>query len=146
VPISSLKAAKGMKKKETGSVGIFWAIQRPPNIPQLLTLECNLEKAELYGDMLTCSLGHYDVWSEWQVNGPPDPTLRSVIASNEYEEWPRGRIVYDTKSSRFILYADRQILCRPELLDALRAEFQLPKRRTETKPDGHYRSTRKLLV
>ncbi len=70
--------------------------------------------------------------------------LPPVIAAFEYEEWPRGRIVYDTARVRFILYADAQILRRPTLLTAIYARFGLPTDGTDAKRDDHYRSTRRL--
>lgn len=63
---------------------------------------------------------------------------------SEYEEWPRGRVVYDPDSEHFILYADAQILLRPALIRAIRQRFVLPTDRTIVKSDNHYRSTMKL--
>lgn len=144
VPLVLRRAVRSHRGQKS-CVGIFWAIQRSFGVVQLVILTCSLKDAELYGDMLTSPHGHYDVWNEWQSKGHPDASLRAVIAASEYEEWPRGRIVFDTKSERFTLYADMQILKRPPLLSDIRELFKLPKRRTEAKPDSHYRSTRKLL-
>ncbi len=63
---------------------------------------------------------------------------------SEYEEWPRGRIVYDTKSDRFILYADAQILCDPTLIAEIHEKFGLPIDRADAKWDNHYQRTRRL--
>ncbi len=35
-----------------------------------------------------------------------DAALRALVRSFEYEDWPRGRIVYDRLKERFTLYAD----------------------------------------
>ena len=52
-------------------VGIFWA-----------------------GDMLTCPLGHYEVGEQGRKNARNDQSgLAFLIATDEYEEWPRSRIV-----------------------------------------------------
>jgi hypothetical protein len=63
--------------------------------------------------MLTCAHGHYEVWGQWQ-NGsrPVRAGFAPLVAASEYEEWPRGRVVYDPDNQRFILYADGQILRR----------------------------------
>jgi hypothetical protein len=37
------------------------------------------------------------------ATGYPD-----LILSSEYDQWPRGRIVYKTPARRFVLYADRR--------------------------------------
>jgi hypothetical protein len=128
-------------------VGIFWALQEKGRPVTLLEHRCLLGKAEPYGDMLTCRHSHYQVWERWRRNPrPAQPGLVSLIVASEYEEWPRGRIVYHAPGKRFILYADAQILRRPALLAALHNTFGLPADRTEAKPDSHYLSTRSLEV
>ncbi len=67
---------------------------------------------------------------------------RAEIAGSEYKEWPRGRIVYDTESDRFILYADAQILRDPTLMATIHERFGLPMDRIDAKSDSHYRCTR----
>lgn len=126
-------------------VGIFWAVQQKGSAAVLLDHRCPLSEAEPYGDMLTCSHGHYEVWEQWRrdmTNRRSGPA--SLIARDEYEEWPRGRIVYASPSGRFMLYADAQILRRPRLLMIIHERFGLPVDRTDTKPDSHYVSTRRL--
>jgi hypothetical protein len=73
--------------------------------------------------------------------------LDLLIAVDEYEEWPRGRIVYSLPDDRFVLYADAQILRRPDLLATIRERFGLPADRTQMtqeRRDTHYVSTRRL--
>jgi hypothetical protein len=36
--------------------------------------------------------------------------LHARVRSYEYEDWPRGRIVFDRSRDLFILYADRKLL------------------------------------
>ena len=126
-------------------VGIFWAVQNQGSAAILLEHQCSLKEAEPYGSMLTCPHGHYDVWEQWRKNiGTPRTDAAPLIAMSEYEVWPRGRIVYDTESNRFILYADVQILRRPAVLGTIYEKFALPMDRTDAKRDSHYRSTRRL--
>jgi hypothetical protein len=95
--------------------------------------------------MLTCRHSHYQVWERWRKNPrPAQPDLASLIVASEYEEWPRGRIVYHAPGKRFILYADAEILRRPDVLAALHNTFGLPADRTETKLDSHYVSLKLL--
>jgi hypothetical protein len=128
------------------SVGIFWAVQEQGSATILLEHRCSLKEAEPYGSMRTCAHGHYEVWEQWRKDvGTRPPGVASLIAVSEYEEWPRGRIVYDAESERFILYADAQILRRPALLTAIHEKFGLPMNRTDAKWDSHYRSARGLV-
>lgn len=120
-------------------VGIFWAIQEQGEAASIVDHRCSLKEAEAYGTMLTCPHGHYEVWEQWRKAGG-----RAAIAESEYEGWPRGRIVYDTESDRFILYADAQILRDRTLMAEIHEKFRLPIDRTDAKWDNHYQRTRRL--
>ena len=139
-------AASSKVSYASTSVGIFWAI-KPPGIPLiLLDHRCSLDLAELYGDMLTCPHGHYDIWEEWR-KAPADVPMeaRAVVVASEYEEWPRGRVVFDAIHQEFTCYADIQILRRTDLLAKIRGKFGLPNERTKTIRDNHYLSTMRLM-
>jgi hypothetical protein len=75
----------------------------------LITDKTDLSNAEPYGEFLTHSKGHYEFWEELRSGGA-GPLKRSgwpaSLLEYEYEQWPRGRIVYNTKTSFFTLYAD----------------------------------------
>ena len=106
---------------------------------------CPIPAAEPYGDRLTAPPGHHDTWEAWRRHVLPLPTLalRPVIASTEYDEWPRGHIVSDRAAMRFIVYADRQLLL-PTRLARIIVAFALPRERTTARTDPHYSRTRRL--
>jgi hypothetical protein len=117
-------------------VGIFWQVS-----DVLLIDRSTLDEAEPYGDCITHAQGHYERWQEWQVLGSAELRTRGcplAIASTEYDEWPRGRIVYETPQRRFILYADRR-LQRPNMISAIKQAFGLSDVETLVKSDSHYR-------
>jgi len=127
---------------ENAAVGIFWALQPPQSATILIDHRCMLHIAESYGDMLTCPHGHYDLWEEWRKNAGEIPAAaRTLVGGCEYEDWPRGRVVFDTVTRRFTCYADMKILRRADLLAIIYDTFGLPAARTEAKWDSHYRST-----
>src|ERR1700683_612174 len=81
-------------------VGIFWLIG------DRLGLDTSpLSEAEPYGDCLGHRTSHIDYWTAQQ-------RLGIVSREIEYEESPRGRVVFNTKTKKFALYADRCILNR----------------------------------
>ena len=82
----------------------------PPREARLLSTGCSLEAAEPYGDFLTFAGGHYEVWEGWRNIKDHDPAVRTVVRTFEYEDWPRGRIVFDQMKKLFILYADRKLM------------------------------------
>ena len=60
------------------------------------------------------------------------------IVSTEYDEWPRGRIVYETMSQRFVICADRRLQA-PDTIDAIKTAFGLGEATVIVKSDLHYR-------
>ena len=81
-------------------VGIFWGIPGPDRSWTFLTDTTFLAEAEPYGDFLTHPRGHYDVWSKWQKQSDAELSrqgMPAAILHHEYEDFPRGRIVYHIK-------------------------------------------------
>ena len=145
INIVSIKEAGAMAHPNS-CVGIFWAVPNEVSAAILLDHRCSLNDAEPYGGMLTCGHGHHEIWEQWRRStGGPSTTPGSLVSVSEYEEWPRGRIVYDWESRRFIIYADAQILRRLALVATLHERFGLPRGRTEAKRDNHYRGARRLV-
>jgi hypothetical protein len=92
------------------------------------------------GDCLTYGPGHYKTWDHWRRDRTVEPALRAIVQSYEYEDWPRGRIVFDRARDLFIIYADRKLLT-PAIIARIATQFHLPKERTEVTSDWHYQST-----
>jgi hypothetical protein len=136
----------GTAQGETPHVGIFWLVQTSNGEARLLTAGCPLDQVEPYGDCLTYGPGHYERWAKWRRDRPVDPLLCALVWSYEYEDWPRGRIVFDRARDRFVLYADRKLLT-PAIIACIETQFHLPEKRTEVTSDFHYQSkeTPKLL-
>jgi hypothetical protein len=118
------------------SVGIFWRTNGVIVIDR-----STLDEAERYGDCITHAAGHYERWQEWQSLGISRLVAvgyPACIARSEYDHWPRGRIVYETLTRRFVLYADRR-LQKPDVVDALKTAFGLNEADVIVKSDSHYR-------
>lgn len=126
----------------TGSVGIFWGIPEPGGSWTILVDAISLAEAEPYGDFLTHPRGHYEVWSRWQKTRSAPAANRFIvqsIADHEYEFFPRGRIVYNTETGSFILYADRR-LQQEATIARIASEFGLATGTYTIRSDEHYRS------
>jgi hypothetical protein len=107
-------------------VGIFWLVGGI-----LLIDKTPLSEAEPYGNCLTHPAGHVQVWKEYQREG-------KVPLEMEYEEQPRGRVLFDTVINRFSILADVCILKRKRLITKIMAELNLPTT-TRAGADSHYR-------
>jgi hypothetical protein len=98
-------------------------------------------EAEPYGDCLTHATGHYERWEQWRKLGASRLAalgLPRQIAATEYEEWPRGRIVYEKPARRFIIYADRR-LQGSDAIAAVETAFGLDRLEAVVRSDLHYR-------
>ena len=118
------------------AVGIFWRVN------DILVIDrSTLDEAEPYGDCIGHAAGHYERWQEWQALGIARLAATGypeLILSSEYDQWPRGRIVYEMPALRFMLYADRR-LQKPGIIGALKAAFGLNQVEVIVRSDAHYR-------
>jgi hypothetical protein len=114
-------------------------VQTPDGKARLLTAGCPLDQAEPYGDCLTYGPGHYKTWTHWRRDRTINPAVRAIVRSYEYEDWPRGRIVFDQSRDLFIIYADRKLLTRATIA-CIEIQFHLPAERTEIQSDWHCQS------
>jgi hypothetical protein len=108
-------------------VGIFWLVKG-----RLVFDTTSLADAESYGYCKGHAQGHIDSWKQLQNAG-------MVSNGAEYEEFPRGRVVYNVKREKFTLLADRCILKKASLLKKIMNELELPVGKTECDTDPHYR-------
>jgi hypothetical protein len=107
-------------------VGIFWLVGR-----RLILDSTPLHLAETYGEWLNHAKSHIDRWGEMQQEG-------IVPREMEYEESPRGRVVYGRRTHEFTLLADRCILKSKTALARLFKQMRLPEG-TIIDVDLHYR-------
>src|ERR1700688_2310662 len=94
-------------------IGIFWIVRGT-----LVIDRTALGVGEGYGDLLTHPRSHIDVWKKWRLGG-------KVPGESEYEEFPRGRVMYNTKTQRFTLLADRCILREKIMVTKIMSELNL---------------------
>ena len=107
-------------------LGIFWLVGG-----KLLMESIPRSAAEPYGGLLTHPRGHSELWREYQRAG-------AVPADMDYDQPPRGRVMFNMRSQRFTLLADRCILQDKNLVTRIMLELKLPKN-TETDTDSRYR-------
>ena len=114
-------------------VGIFWLLGN-----RLIVDTSPLSEAEPYGDCLGHEESHDHYWSVQQGLG-------NVTGDVEYYEHPRGRVVYNTKTQRFMFYADRCIREKKSVVKEIMSAMCLPVSQTDITLEGrdsHYRCLR----
>ncbi len=127
---------------EESCVGIVWGVCDAGGPLLLVTDRTSLAEAERYGNFLTHPGGHYDVWERWRrlgLTGLARRSLPAAIVWHEYEHFPRGRVVFDTTTDRFTLYADRKLQA-PATLPRVLHVFGLDSTRCAVRSDPHYRT------
>ena len=128
-------------------IGIFWLVEDNGGPPVLLVDSCPVAYGETYGDFLTYG-GHYDNWESLSTLGAAELRRRGlpvVPTWSEYEEWPRGRVVYNVPTGRFIVYADRK-LQQPASIRLILERFKVPDNSYDLRSDRHYVSTRQVSI
>jgi hypothetical protein len=131
---TSINRRKGTRtnSKPAGlQVGIIYLVAG-----KLLIDSTPLANAGRYGDSATHERGHIVYWAELVKDG--------LVPDSEYEEYPRGRVSYDTKARKFTLLADRCILNKKNVVRNILLQMNLPVRGTKVNTDSHYRCFRCL--
>jgi hypothetical protein len=108
-------------------VGIFWLVKG-----RLLIDSTPAHEAEDYAHFKTHAVSHIDHWRVLQNVG-------TVPSDMEYEECPRGRVMYDQISGQFSVLADKCILKERILVRKIATALDLPTRKTKWGSDEHYR-------
>jgi hypothetical protein len=116
----------------TPEVGIFWILGK-----RILIDGTPITEAEGYGDFKIHTTDHYSLWEKYQRVDVVPPDL-------EYDEVPRGRVVYDTKTRQYTLLADPCILKSKPLVNQIKAKMNLPENSTKVETDEHYRCSKCL--
>jgi hypothetical protein len=128
-------------------VGIFWFVREGERTSMIYD-RTPVAMAEPYGDFATHPKGHYRYWEALKRRGSAS-LKRSGIpeapAWFEYEEFPRGRVVYNRTTERFIVYVDAK-LRRHSFIKPIEIVFGLGTGTYNIEGDEHYRSSQPLLM
>lgn len=134
------ETTNSQKAIHRGKVGFFWIV--PDRLWQdaILGEAIDLSQAEAYGEALTHPGGHYDFWQQMKARGPAWLRARNIsgrLLATEYEDWPRGRLVFFPAENAFTLSADRRIVT-PSRLNKVRSMFEVPELNLNMRGDSHY--------
>jgi hypothetical protein len=114
-------------KPTAPNVGIFFLVDK-----KLLIDRTPVSDGESYGDFSIHERGHDAFWEMLRRTG-------AVPQASEYDDYPRGRVAYNKKTGRYLLFLDRCIFKNKSVVNKIMSELNLPTKRTETGTDSHYR-------
>jgi hypothetical protein len=118
---------RAAKKAGVPQVGIVFVVKGKPFIDSTPVTE-----AEDCAHFKIHGFDHYQYWEQLQ-------RIKAVPSDVEFDEVPRGRVAYDTKTREFTLLLDRCILKSKKLVSDIMVEMNLPFAITKTRTDSHYR-------
>jgi hypothetical protein len=132
--MSTKKSKAGRQEPPTPNIGIFWVVRG-----KLILLGIPFTEGKGYGDYAIFEPSHHDKWRELQRSG-------TAPHDCEYEEFPRGRVMFNRQTETFLLLADTCILGNRQMLNQIMQEMKLPKGQTVFDRDSHYRCFRCLGI
>jgi len=109
------------------SIGVFWIFGN-----QIFFETQKLEGIKSINGFKDSDLSHYQVWDKVK-------NQNSKFYLYEYEDIPRGRVVYDIEENQFIIYCNNNILKEEVLQKTILEKFQLLNENSIFKEDEHYR-------
>lgn len=127
-------AVKRDRTAKVGEVGIFWLFKGEvisDSIPYTL--------GEDYGDFKNGRSDHCTFWASIQRLSPE-------AARYEYDQVPRGRVVYSTRDDRFFVYGSETFVHHRRQKSLVLGEFNLPPVKTTFRVDEHYANSLEMLV
>jgi hypothetical protein len=121
------KEHKLRRVARTPQVGIFWVPGK-----RILLDTTPITEAETWADFKTHPRDHITLWRIYQRAGV-------VPEDQEYDDVPRGRVGYNTKTAEYLLLADRCILKNKSMVSKIMRKMNLSHKNTEINSDEHYR-------
>jgi len=114
-----------------GQVGIFWILDG--HIPQtgddIIRESVPYTHGEEYGDFINGWSAHVDFWA----------LVQRIFTTNlEYDEVPRGRVVYSKRDDTFLVYGSKAFVADKAQRGRILEMFNLPEEKTVFRSDEHY--------
>lgn len=110
-------------------IGIFFIVNG-----ELIVDAVQLEHGEEYGNAIQHG-GHYEFWE----NLEPKTKSERIFKRRAYDAFPRGRVIFDVRQGRPVIYVDRCIKDERSLA-LLKHAFQLSG--FDVRTDEHYQCAR----
>jgi hypothetical protein len=137
---------KDLREARVPRVGIIYVVDpamvdpKRKSEPELYMSDVSVREAVSYGDLKTYDrVDHYGYW-----NG----TLRRMLVrvengniyrDKDYDFFPRGRVVYDTREDVYYLYLDRCLIKNQHLVNEIIEAMYLPRMKVSVDTDSHYK-------
>lgn len=109
------------------AIGVFWIYDN-----KVFLETQKLEDIKSINGFKDSDLSHYQVWDKVK-------NQHHKFYLYEYEDIPRGRVVYDIEENLFIIYCNENTLQEEVSKKLILEKFQLLNENSIFKEDGHYK-------
>jgi hypothetical protein len=120
-----------MDNSDQPHVGLFFYVE-----DELVMLSSPISEGENDGDFINDPRGHSDCWEALRTE--PQNSIVYNNRTKSYDFYPRGRCLYRSNDDRYLLYVDRCILTKPDVIDEIKRVLSLPLGKTDVKLDRQY--------
>jgi len=108
-------------------IGVFWIYK---NHIYLKSIKHDIVQA--INNYIDSDFSHYQVWEEIS-------TQNKDFYLYEYEDIPRGRVVYDVLNDQYIVYANQDIIASDKIKKIVVQKFNLTENTVLFTYDEHYK-------
>jgi hypothetical protein len=88
------------------------------------------DSVDSFGDFLQLDVDHFQIWPKYR-------RLAGLDRNVEYDEYPRGRIMFNSKIHKFVVIGTASLTMNPDLQDKILSYYGLPNT-TIFETDEHY--------
>ncbi|MCK7460016.1 hypothetical protein [Idiomarina aminovorans] len=111
------------------NIGVFWCFQG-----QVFGEPTSLDEAsQAVSGLLDSIATHVEVWDEHNQFRVVDP----ILGQYDYQEVPRGRVLYQVNKQRVLVYLDRTLMTK-SIKVAIADYFGFVAKQADWKSDLHY--------
>lgn len=120
-----------------GTIGIFWVYEGKVFGERLAIGDsvCSVQ------GLLDGAVTHVDWWDSNQDLTSISPNLKHY----EYQDIPRGRVLYQTRQQRFLVYLDKQLMNKKSKV-AIAGYFGFNTKHADWRSDLHYTTCSEQLA
>ncbi len=102
------RAGLRLAKSGTVPVGSFWFMQEPGEEPWIVDDRVFIPTGETDGQHILCHEDHVTCWRTIEALKAAAPLLHYLEGYGP-DDWPRGRVVFNTMTKKFEVYLDKQL-------------------------------------
>lgn len=106
--------------------GIFWVIRGE------IVFDRESKEISVGEDFVNYSKSHFDMWDKLTAG----KTIKNRLVRGDFATFPRGRLLYDVKARRYVLYADKCVTLSD--VRKIKKAFGIERKRCEVRGDEHY--------